>query len=121
VIVYVCRARGGPLFVASDELAEVLDWAAAARLATSNGAWKVNVYEGEGWRAATCDGWRILAYAAGGYSCHQQVSGMTGWWLADDCIPCEMEEALCFALGVPCLVVEVERPWTAEEILEREG
>lgn len=111
--IYVCRDRSGNLFAASDELAEVLDHAHAARLASRNGAWSVRVTGEPGQdRAARCGEWAVIADREGGYAVWRHEGGLWVLHLAGEC---PVEEVLCFALGLP-----VRRTWTAEEILARE-
>lgn len=113
---YVCKAKDGPLFVASDELAEVLDFAAAARLAVNNGAWRVTLGAmpcGDAYRYAVCDRWRVVACSGGDYA--RQERRPQGWECSRS-MPPEVEAALCFALGLA-----VRRAWTPDEILAKES
>lgn len=113
MIRYVCKGSDGKAFIASEELAEVLTWATAARLAGNNGCVKVHVTDLGRARIATAGNHRIIAYAAGGYG--RFVHRSAGWGIARE-LPAEVEEALCLALGI-----EVARDWTVEEILAQEG
>lgn len=118
--VYVCKSnREGDWFLASDELAEVLDFAQAVRLNGNNGAFKVQVREfggGMNARSATAGKWRITVYE--GYDEYQRSEGIGATWTTppETPMPNDVEEALCHALGI-C----VRRVWTVEEILAREG
>ncbi len=55
---------------------------------------------------AKCQGWRVIAYARCGYSCHRWVDDDEGGdWrllLPSEQMPLDIERALCAELGVPC-------------------
>ena len=98
---YVCKNATGDWFVASDYLAAALDRSDGLRGPNVAVALTVETGESNGLRWAERDGYRILAYAEGGYCCLRYVDGI-GWCLfpLDEDMPEDVERALCCALGV---------------------
>lgn len=116
---YVCKANNGDWFTASEDLAEVLTFATAVRLAGNNAAFKV--YTGTEWDARGPYRWAkilrgalIRAREDGSYD--RFTLDRFDRWTPAEKLPDDVEQALCHALGIP-----VRREWTAEEILRQEG
>jgi hypothetical protein len=52
--------------------------------------------------AESRDGWRIVAYAMGGYAINRWLDyPKPGFWCIDHAIPTDVEVRLCEALGIP--------------------
>ncbi len=119
--VYVCRAKNGELFTASEELANVVETFDAVRpgFQPQNGLYRIVYVNMKTLRAGTFtdasgERWRILAYPEGGWSTERFVEAIG--WVETGEMPEDIGQAICHAMGLAWV-----SDWTPEEILAREG
>ncbi len=100
--VFVCQNKSGDWFIASPALAAGLEREDERAPVNVPVAFEVRIgTTAHGLRWAEREGFRVVAYALGGYSCNRWVDGM-GWCLfaPGESMPEQTERALCCALEI---------------------